>query len=49
LVNEVSQAEIGDAIDAGDDVTAVADDLVEMSITRGGHDNVSVVVAEVAW
>jgi PPM family protein phosphatase len=48
LFNEVTQAEIADAVAADKDGTSLADDLVELALARGGRDNVSVVVAEVA-
>jgi protein phosphatase len=48
LFNELSSGEIASVLMKGESLTAVADNLVERAITRGGHDNVSVVVAEVA-
>jgi serine/threonine protein phosphatase PrpC len=48
LFNELSSGEIARVIKHGENVTAVADSLIEQAITRGGRDNVSVVVAEVA-
>lgn len=47
LFNEVSSETIADALDGGDDASGIADNLIDRAITRGGHDNVSVVVAEV--
>lgn len=48
LFNEVSQAEIAGVLAADKDVTTLAEDLVELALARGGRDNVSVVVTEVA-
>jgi protein phosphatase len=47
LINELSNSEIAATMTESEDVTTLADTLVEMAITRGGRDNVSVVVAEV--
>lgn len=48
LFNEVSQDEVVDAMTSDKDATSIADNLVELALARGGRDNVSVVVAEVA-
>ncbi len=48
LFNELSGVDIERAVAGGSDVAAVVDSLVDGAIARGGHDNVSVVVAEVA-
>ena len=48
LFNEVSVGEIQSSMSGGRDVQATADDLVELALSRGARDNVSVVVAEVA-
>ena len=47
LFNEVPDDEITSLLAATTDVQATADELVELALSRGGHDNVSVVVAEV--
>lgn len=47
LFNEVTQAEIVDVLAADEEGSSLADDLVELALSRGGRDNVSVVVAEV--
>ncbi len=48
LFNELYRAEIASTLAGGGDVASVADNLIDGAITHGGHDNVSVVVAEVA-
>ncbi|HEY6474091.1 MAG TPA: MerR family transcriptional regulator [Acidimicrobiales bacterium] len=48
LFHELSREEIADALAAGGDVRDVANALIDEAIDRGGRDNVSVVVAEVA-
>lgn len=48
LFNEVTQAEIVDAVAAETDGSSLADALVGLALARGGRDNVSVVIAEVA-
>lgn len=48
LFNEVTQSEIVDALATDKDGTSLADDLIQLAMARGGRDNVSVVVAEVA-
>jgi protein phosphatase len=46
LSNDVDEEEIA-ALMASDDVAVAADRLVERALANGGHDNVSVVVADV--
>jgi len=48
LFNELSGGDIGHALAGGADVAAIVDSLVNGAIARGGRDNISVVVAEVA-
>jgi len=48
LVNQVRDDEIASLMVATDDVQGTADGLVELALSRGGLDNVSVVVAEVS-
>lgn len=48
LVNELARGEIADVMETNKTMTAIADDLVELALGRGGRDNVSVVVAEIA-
>jgi protein phosphatase len=48
LFNELSGAEIAGVMASHDDVSAVVDNLIDQAVTRGGRDNVSAVVAEVA-
>jgi PPM family protein phosphatase len=48
LVNEVPNDEIASVMAATEDVQATADGLVELALSRGGHDNVSVVVADIS-
>jgi protein phosphatase len=47
LFNEVSGAEIEASMSAANDVQATADHLVELALSRGARDNVSVVIAEI--
>ncbi len=47
LVNEVSSDEIASLMAVTEDIQATADGLVELALSRGGRDNVSVVVAEI--
>lgn len=48
LFNELSREEIANVIASGGDVTDMVDNLIDGAIAHGGHDNVSVVVGEVA-
>jgi protein phosphatase len=48
LFNEVSDEEIASALAGGADATEVVDCLIELAVTHGGRDNVSIVVAELA-
>jgi len=47
LFNEVPDHEIASLMTTNGDIQATADGLVELALSRGGHDNVSVVVAEI--
>jgi PPM family protein phosphatase len=47
LINEVRQEQIASVMETGDDLTDIADALVELALANGGHDNVAVVVADV--
>jgi serine/threonine protein phosphatase PrpC len=47
LFNEVLDHEISSVMAGTPHVQAASDQLVEMALSRGGHDNISVVVAEV--
>lgn len=47
LFNEVLDHEIGSVMAGAPDVRAASDELLELALARGGHDNISVVVAEV--
>jgi PPM family protein phosphatase len=47
LFNEVPDEEIASVMTANRDLQATADALVELALSRGGRDNVSVVVAEI--
>jgi protein phosphatase len=47
LFNEVSSDEIASLMAVTEDMQATADGLVELALSRGGRDNVSVVVAEI--
>jgi PPM family protein phosphatase len=48
LFNELSGEEIANTIAGGGDVAAIVDNLVDIAISHGARDNVSVVVAEMA-
>jgi protein phosphatase len=48
LFNELSGEEIAHVMAGAGDVAVLVDNLIDRAITHGGHDNVSVVVAEVA-
>ena len=48
LFNELSREEIAEAMAADGEVADIVDNLIDSAIARGGRDNVSVVVAEVA-
>jgi serine/threonine protein phosphatase PrpC len=48
LFNEVPNDEIAALMAATEDLQATGDALVELALSRGGHDNVAVVVAEVS-
>ena len=48
LFNELTNEDIARAVSTGDDVAAIAEDLIDTANARGARDNVSVVVAEVA-
>jgi len=48
LFNELSGDEIGSAVEGARDPAAIVDALIERVNARGGRDNISVVVAEVA-
>ena len=47
LFNEVPNDEIASLIEASDDLQATADALVDLALSRGGRDNISVVIADV--
>jgi PPM family protein phosphatase len=47
LFNELSGEKIASALEAGNDVAVIADNLIDLANARGGRDNISVVVAEV--
>jgi PPM family protein phosphatase len=47
LVNEVSDEEIASFVEAGD-AQAVVDGLIELAQTRGGRDDISVIVADIS-
>ena len=47
LFTEVPSEEIASLMTANEQIEATADALVELALSRGGHDNISVVVAEV--
>jgi protein phosphatase len=47
LVNEMPDDEIASIMTATKDIQATADGLVELALSRGGRDNVSVVIAEI--
>jgi serine/threonine protein phosphatase PrpC len=48
LFNEVPNDEIASLMAATEDLNATADALVELALSRGGRDNVSVVVADIS-
>jgi PPM family protein phosphatase len=48
LFNELTDEEIGTALAGNEDVTDIVDTLIDGAIAKGGRDNVSVVIAEVA-
>jgi protein phosphatase len=48
LFNEIGDDEIAAVMTATEDVQATADRLVEQALSRGGRDNISVVVAEIS-
>jgi protein phosphatase len=48
LFNEIANDEIASLMSATEDLQATADALVELALSRGGRDNVSVVVAEIS-
>jgi serine/threonine protein phosphatase PrpC len=48
LFNEVPNDEIASSMAATEDLQATADALVELALSRGGRDNVAVVVAEIS-
>jgi PPM family protein phosphatase len=48
LYNELPASEISRVMDSGQTITAIADDLIERAVAAGGHDNVSVVIAELS-
>jgi PPM family protein phosphatase len=48
LFNEVPNDEIASVMAATEDLQATADALVELALSRGGRDNVAVVVAEIS-
>jgi serine/threonine protein phosphatase PrpC len=48
LFNELSGDEIASVVKGAGDLAAIVDTLTERAIARGGRDNISVVVAEVA-
>lgn len=48
LFNEVSNDEIASLMEATDDLHATADALVNLALSRGGRDNLAVVVAEIS-
>ncbi len=47
LFNEVPNEEIASTMAAADDIQATANSLVELALSRGGRDNISVVIAEI--
>jgi serine/threonine protein phosphatase PrpC len=48
LINEVPDDEIGSLLATTEEIQAIADALVELALSRGGRDNVAVVVAEIS-
>ena len=49
LFTEMSDEEIGSALAGDEDMAAIVDKLIDRAIAAGGRDNVSVVIAEVAF
>ncbi|HEV2368500.1 MAG TPA: Stp1/IreP family PP2C-type Ser/Thr phosphatase [Acidimicrobiales bacterium] len=47
LFTEVQEEEIASVMATDHDIAAAKDSLVELALSRGGHDNISVVVADV--
>ncbi len=47
IVNEVGENEMASLMAATDDLERTADGLIDLALSRGGRDNVSVVVAEI--
>jgi PPM family protein phosphatase len=48
LFNEVSEEEMASLVAGAEDVRAAADGLVDLALSHGGHDNISVVVADIS-
>jgi serine/threonine protein phosphatase PrpC len=48
LFREVSDDDIVTAMTATNDLGATADALIELAVSRGGRDNVAIVVAEIS-
>ncbi len=48
LFNELSGRDIASVMAGGGELAAIVDNLIDEAVTRGGRDNVSVVVAELA-
>jgi PPM family protein phosphatase len=48
LINELSGEEIATAMAGSGQMMAIVDNLIDSAVSRGGRDNISVVVAEVA-
>jgi protein phosphatase len=48
LFNELTDEEIEIALEGDQDLTAIVDTLIDDAVAKGGRDNVSVVIAEVA-
>jgi protein phosphatase len=48
LFNEVPDSEIASVAAGADDIEAAADQLIQLAQDRGGHDNISVVIADVS-
>lgn len=47
LTNELDDDELAFTVSSGDDLNAVAQDLVDQANDAGGHDNITVVVVEI--